>query len=240
MAEAIEESRRQFVRHNPAGELYRQLTRTDPLAGEVPLPDAEHALTTQRRQAELDSDHLPGLAAVLSTHAMTLRSLGRHDEAQLSALEATDIYLRLVQDDPLTYEPMLVHAWVRTAVVLGELGIERVSVLDLAVTIRRRLAQRDPDHEPALAAELAILARALAKQGRWPEAVASGTESFEIRRQLGESELTGVADSLAATEEFLITHLAEAELGPEHLAALRNAVDAHPATVAAPVLERRV
>lgn len=240
---AIEEHRRHFARRNPAGQLYRQLTGADPLSAERHLsaaarrPDAaheevvaslRHAVAVRREQVKLDSGHLRDLAAGLGAYALTLRSLGRQEEALSPVCEATEIYCRLARNDPRTYEPMRVEAWVRAAVIMEELGIPSASALEEAVESRRRLARHDhAGHAPALAAELAIMARTLAKQGRWAEAVASATESFEIRRRLGEPGLTSIDDSVSAAEEFLTTHLAEAELRTEHLAALRDAVTAH-------------
>lgn len=194
LAEAIEEFRRRFAQHNPAGELYQQLTGADPLAATPGSP------------------------------ALTLRSLGRHEEALPLACEETQLYLRRVRKDPHGYAPMLEDAWVRTTVIMSELGLPAAEPLELAINTRRRLAQLDrARHEPALAAELAILARTFAKQGRWTEAVARATESVEIQRRLG---LSTVDDDLAAAEEFLTSHLAEAELRTEHLAALRAAITA--------------
>lgn len=206
LAEAIEELRRRFAQQNPAGQLYRQLTGADPLAAEPALPGT-------------------GRVAIRGAQALTLRSLGRHEEALPPACEATQICRRLARNDPRTYEPMLVDAWVRTAVIMGELGIPSAAALEMAIATRRRLVQHDrARHEPALAAELAIMGRTLAKQGRWTEAVAKAAESVEIQRRL--EELSNVDDTLAAVEEFLVSHLVEAELRTEHLAALRAAIAA--------------
>ena len=226
LAAAVEEFRRHFAERNPAGALYRQLTGADPLA----MPEEALASLRQAVTVHRGSDHVPDLAAALGAYALTLRSLGRQEEALSPVCEATELYGRLAREDPHTYEPLRVEARVRAAVIMEELGIPSDPALREAIGSRRRLAEHDhAGHAPALAAELAIMARTLAKQGRWAEAVAAATESFEIRRRLGES----IDDSLSAAEEFLTTHLAEAELRPEHLTALRAAVTAHHAETSA-------
>lgn len=167
LREAIKERRRRMVDDNPAGRLYRQLTGTDPL-------------TVADRPQERP--------ASLGAQAMTLRSLGRHEEALPLAYEATEIYRQLARNDPGTYEPALAEAWLRMAVIVAELGVPSTAPLEIAIDIRRRLVRHDRvRHEPALAADLAIMARTLARQGQQTAAMAAATESVEIRRRLGET-----------------------------------------------------
>ncbi|MFI6266664.1 tetratricopeptide repeat protein [Micromonospora sp. NPDC051006] len=143
------------------------------------------------RGADPDRDgRLAVLGDALANLAVSLRDVGRRDEALARAEEAIAVRRELARDGEADSLADLAGALGNLAVNLGRVNRrdEAVTAAREAVTIQTRLAKVDPAHLPQLAIVELNLSRALADVNRWNDALAHGLESNRIRAELAEAQ----------------------------------------------------
>jgi tetratricopeptide (TPR) repeat protein len=145
------------------------------------------------RQA-MSTVYLSGIATTLNDLGIMYHHENRMEEARKVFDEALTIRRELAQQDSATYSPDVVaKALNNVAETLNNLGNmlsdqnrmqEAVKAYDEALTIRRKLAQRNPIYLLAVVTTLNDFGVSLLKQNRIEEARKAHEEAQESRRQL--------------------------------------------------------
>ena len=135
-----------------------------------------------------------------------------------------DIYTRLAQAAPASFEPALASSINNLANRLSETG-DRAGALAAAreaVDIRRRLAQAAPaSFEPALAVSLCTLMECLAGDHQSSEARLVGTQALSLFEQLNQQHVGVFEDQVEQTRRILQALPAEQALGGGWVGAFR-------------------
>jgi tetratricopeptide (TPR) repeat protein len=119
----------------------------------------------------------------LTNFGNQLGDLGRHEEALAATQDAVDLYRRLAQSFPDTFQPDLAHSLHILGIQLRSVGRreESLTATQETVDVRRRLAQSRPDaFEPDLAKSIAGTSIALAALDRNEEAARTAEEALRI------------------------------------------------------------
>jgi hypothetical protein len=151
-------------------------------------------------------------ASMFTELALLRRETGDREGALAPAVEASNIYRRLAQANPATYEPDLAMSLNNLANCLSETG-DRAGALAPAtetVNIRSRLAQANPaTYEPDLARSSNNLANCLSETDDRAGALTPATEAVNIRRRLAQANPAAYEPDLAMSLNNLAIRLSE-------------------------------
>jgi tetratricopeptide (TPR) repeat protein len=151
------------------------------------------------------------LAARLANLGISLRQLGRRQEAFTAFDEAVRLYRMVAEEEP-RYTPNLAGALKNLGACLRELGRyrEALAAQEEAVGLYRKLAEQEPvRHTPDLAAGLGNLGTSLDDLGRYRDALAAKEEATALYHGLIEQGPAGHTPDLAAALNNLGLSLGE-------------------------------
>ncbi|MET8042221.1 tetratricopeptide repeat protein [Micromonospora sp. NPDC005215] len=193
----------------------------------IDLDTAAAAITTTLTRHRLTTTTDPTDRAKLhARHAWRLNNAGRRDEALVPAVEATGIYQRLAEANPVAHLPDLARSLNNLGTLLSAVGRrdEALVMAEEAVAVRRRLAEVNrAAYLPDLAMSLNNLGTFLSKVGRRDEAVALAEEAVAVRRRLVEENPAAYLPDLGASLNNLGTFLSEVGRRDEALAPAEEA-----------------
>ncbi|MGJ6964832.1 tetratricopeptide repeat protein [Streptosporangium sp. G11] len=185
----------------------------------------ERAVGHFREMTAIDRDgFLPDLAGALGRQAGLEVKAGRLPEAAASAEEAIRLFRELVEVDR---DAFLADLAISLAFHHDHSATpeERLAISEELVPLRRALTDRDRDrHLPDLAVALGNLTLALARAGRYAEAVSEGEEEIRLWRELVDRDREANLPDLALSLDNLALGYSKTGRHAEAVAAGEQAV----------------
>jgi tetratricopeptide (TPR) repeat protein len=169
-------------------------------------------------------------AANLNAQGFMLAKVGDRIGALRADKEATEMYRRLAEAQPATFEPYLALSLNNVAVDLGRMGdhVGALPAIEEAVAIRRELAKREPAaFEPHLAASLNNLSNVLRGIGDRGGALHAIEDAAEIYRRLAEARPAEYEPDLAMSLNNLSSQLSDTGRRDAALRSIKEGAEIH-------------
>jgi tetratricopeptide (TPR) repeat protein len=188
------------------------------------LPRTSEAIGAAQVQLLRESGTAEDLARALRSHGLSLRFLGRYQEALAVDDEALGLYRDLAAASP-THQRGLAATLLSYGVSLRFLGRyqEALAAFDEALGLLRDLTAANPAHQPGLALTLQSRGVSLRLLGRYQEALAAFDEALGLYRDLTAANPAHQPD-LAATLQSRAVSLRHLGRYQEALAAFDEAL----------------
>ncbi len=200
---------------------------SDTKSNEEAVKAYEAELGILKRLTEHNPAHAPDLAACYHSLGVVYTRVDRMKESVEADLKVTQIYKRLAEQDPLTYEPELANSYLSLAIGYHHVSPaywEAEEAYKNAIEIYKRLAERDPEEYEHDLAQCYDFLASFYGGIRYADTKAAYENAIEIYKRLAGRDPARYEPNLADVYYNLADILKDADAYEEAIEAYSEAI----------------